>query len=166
MPTGIVITHEKSRPVFEQHFEDLSDYQAAVGGYIEPVRLVSPKLTILANEEGKVRRLPFNRRATALWWLLDPMAFEIDELVGDVVLLGEMREARIESIPEELANLILRTDSYRSEVRLADRLGWHRTELEFTDYFDAAVDALLYYRSDDAVTHARVVGEPPAKRRH
>jgi hypothetical protein len=163
MPTGIVISHEQSEPLFEQHFEGLGDYQAAVGGFVEPIHLDTPKLTLLVNEEGKLQELPHNRRATALWWLLEPRAFETDEIVGDVVLLGDMSTDLIKSVPQDLASLILRTESYRSEIRLADRLGWHRTGAEFADYFDAAMNALLHYRSDDAVTHARVVGQARAK---
>ena len=78
-----------SRPgPFEQQFEGLPGYQAVVGGWVEPLHLEKAKLTLFVNEEGKIRGLPFNRRATALWWLLDRLARERGELVGDVVLVG------------------------------------------------------------------------------
>ncbi|MFB2556776.1 DUF3846 domain-containing protein [Herbiconiux liangxiaofengii] len=159
MPKAIVIPSDELNPPFEQTFEGLSQYQAAVGGFIEPIRLEKAKLTIFANEEGKLRGLPFNRRATALWWLLDPIAREVDELVGDVIILGAPAGASERDVPADLSNLILRPMVLRSEIRLADRLGWHRTELRFEDYFSAAVNALLYFRSDDAVTDIRVVVE-------
>ena len=62
-------------------------------------------------------------------------------------------------MPRELAHLVLHAPVLRTEIRLADRLGWHRTELRFEDYFNAAVNALLYSRSDDDVTDIRVVEE-------
>ncbi|MCS5735062.1 DUF3846 domain-containing protein [Herbiconiux daphne] len=152
MPIGIVIPHDESSAMYEQNFEGLSSYQAAVGGYIEPVRLEEAKLLIYANEEGKIRRLPVNRRATAIWWLHDRMFREVDELVGDVVLLG-----RSGNVPKELAELVLRTSRFRVEVRIADRLGWHDMETELNSYVDAALFALLDFRSSDEVTDIRVV---------
>ncbi len=158
MHLGIVIPADESAEPFEQQFEGLPGYHEVVGGWVEAVHLEQAKLTLFVNEEGKVRGLPLNRRATALWWLLDRMARERDELVGDVVLIGAANgQSTSTEAPRDLAHLILRAEVLHSEIRLADRLGWHRTELQFTNYFDAAINALLYFRSDDAVTDVRVV---------
>lgn len=156
MPTGIVIPHDETAPMYEKELDDLAAYQAAVGGFIEPVRFFDVNLLIYANEEGKLRGLPFNRRATAIWWLHDRFARETDELVGDVVLLGA-NGGGTRDIPPNLADLILRAEQYRVEIRLADRLGWHDRQTQLGTYVDAAVFALLDFRSDNAVTDIRVV---------
>lgn len=156
MPRGIVIPHDLSVQPHEQTFENLASYQAAVGGYIEPVRMPRAKLLIYANEEGKVRSLPHNRRATALWWLHDPMMREQDELVGDVVLLGA-RGAAERDVPSDLADLILLTDEYRVEIQIADRSGWYLVDTMQSDYFAAAIQGLLHVRSDDVVKDVRIV---------
>ena len=62
----------------------LSDFQALVGGNIEPVRLfkkdgsVHPKLVILVNEEGLVNDLPINLVGSLL---------AKQDLRGDVVVV-------------------------------------------------------------------------------
>ena len=94
MVTGIVIPHETRLEIFTNEFSDLASYQAAVGGYIEPVTIERPRMTIFANEEGKVRQLPVNRHATCLWWLLSPGIRGHDILVGDVALVGSRGWAR------------------------------------------------------------------------
>ena len=59
----------------------LAEAQKAVGGYIEPMptRLCrTPRLTVYANEEGRMQGLPVNRKAT------DLLGFTV---VGDVLVL-------------------------------------------------------------------------------
>lgn len=72
MVTGIIIPHETRLSLQKIEFQTLTDYQTAVGGYIEMVRMNGHPLVIVADEDGKVKRLPINRRATCLWWLLNP----------------------------------------------------------------------------------------------
>jgi hypothetical protein len=56
----------------------------AVGGYIEIVRL-SPTIIMWVNEEGKLDRLPYNHKATALW---NYYIGSTDVMVGSVVITG------------------------------------------------------------------------------
>lgn len=56
----------------------------AVGGYIEMVPLMG-EVTIVVNEEGKIRRLPFNQVATSVW---ETFYGRTDVMVGDAVLVG------------------------------------------------------------------------------
>lgn len=68
---------------------DLETLQKAVGGWIEKVpyfyQWEGQAAIAYCNEEGKLRRLPFNQNATAAWMA----QFELcdDVLVGDVVVL-------------------------------------------------------------------------------
>jgi hypothetical protein len=64
----------------------LEELQAAVGGYIEVVRVPnSENLILVVNEEGLLKKLPLNEQATLL---------AQQPIVGDVVLctLKEMGE--------------------------------------------------------------------------
>jgi hypothetical protein len=66
---------------------NLEDYKRCVDGYIEAVVVPDLDVTIYVNEEGLLRRLPFNSRASFLWWYYEPAARE-SLLVGDVVIVG------------------------------------------------------------------------------
>ena len=59
--------------------EDIGWFQQTVGGYIEVVPLGGGMLMVL-NEEGKLKGLPINRRATEL--------YPSDIIVGDVIITG------------------------------------------------------------------------------
>ncbi|WP_396653769.1 DUF3846 domain-containing protein [Microbacterium sp. ARD31] len=54
-------------PIEERTLASLPDYQKAVGGWIEAIDLPDVGITIYVNEEGLLRQLPFNPRATFLW---------------------------------------------------------------------------------------------------
>ena len=68
-------------------FDDLADYQQAVGGYIEAVdiKVAGHEATIYLNEEGKMFDLPLNRSVTRL---ATGRIFEGDYIAGDVVIVG------------------------------------------------------------------------------
>ena len=70
--------------VLEQYHDKptLEQLQEAVGGDIEEVPVHSKRFTALANEEGKLKGLPFNPYATGI---LKPVG---DFLVGPVVFIG------------------------------------------------------------------------------
>lgn len=67
--------------------DELDWLQTAVGGYIEVVT-ASESVTFIVNEEGKLKGLPINKRATELWWSLNPAARGADVLVGTVLVAG------------------------------------------------------------------------------
>lgn len=62
----------------------LKSLQKVVGGYIE-LLTCKDKNTLVINEEGKLKNLPLNPKATKLYGL--------DNILGDVVLceVGEMK---------------------------------------------------------------------------
>jgi hypothetical protein len=67
----------------------LEELQAAVGGYIEGVNITKydgEDAVAFCNEEGKLKRLPMNQKATRAW--RDALGFEPgDILVGDVAIV-------------------------------------------------------------------------------
>ena len=139
MVTGIVIPHETRLEIFTNEFSDLASYQAAVGGYIEPVTIERPRMTIFANEEGKVQQLPINRRATYLWWLHSPSVRGHDILVGDVALIGSRGDAgSTTSLPADFIELLLATPRYKIEVQTeTEPKDWFDNQMRFQNYFEA-----------------------------
>ncbi|WP_349902684.1 DUF3846 domain-containing protein [Parafrigoribacterium humi] len=143
MVTGIVIPHETRLALQKVEFQNLTDYQTAVGGYIETVKMDGHPLVIVADEDGKMKQLPVNRRATCLWWLLTPGSLGGDFLVGDVVILGEYHQGRMNDVPEKLTALLLETSSYEVQACLSKQFNtWVRIGKTYADFFEAARNAL------------------------
>jgi len=69
-----------------KHECSLEELQAAVGGWIERVKIAYDYelADMIVNEEGKLRDLPLNRKATELYW---NGRASTDPIVGDVVVL-------------------------------------------------------------------------------
>lgn len=143
MVTGIVIPHETNMAMQKVVFRDLADYQRAVGGYIETVHLDEHPLVIVANEQGKINRLPVNRRATCLWWLLNPTGIGGDVLVGDVVILGGAADGDMGDVPKTLIGLLLESKRFQVEVRLSTEFEtWMPIGDPVDEFFEATVRAL------------------------
>ena len=117
----------------------LASYQTAVGGYIEPVTVERPRMTIFANEEGKVRQLPINCRATCRWWMQSPRARGNDLLAGDVALVGSRGGAGATTdLPRGFIELLLATPRYKIEVQTdAEPKDWFDNQMRFKNYFEA-----------------------------
>jgi hypothetical protein len=100
-------------------------------------------LVIVADEDGKVKQLPVNRRATCLWWLLNPSGLGGDLLVGDVVILGQERRGKTNDVPAKLLALLLETSSYEVQVCLSKQFDtWVPIGGTYTDFFEATIQAL------------------------
>jgi hypothetical protein len=159
MVFGIVIPHVTGLEVFVHQFSDLNSYQAVVDGYIEPVSIPEAGLTIFANEEGKVRNLPINRRATCLWWLLSRSARGNDVLVGDVAIVGSRGGSGSTSdVSPDFIELLLETPSYRVEVRtVAEPNDWYGNQARFDTFFEAAIYGINLAERWTQVCDIRVV---------
>ena len=143
MVTGIVIPHETRLSLQKIEFQTLTDYQTAVGGYIEMVRMNGHPLVIVADEDGKVKRLPINRRATCLWWLLNPTGLGKDFLVGDVAILGAKRAGVMNDVPATLLALLLETPRYQVQVCLSrQHSSWVQIGHSYDDFFEATMHAI------------------------
>ena len=78
-----IITDQKDEP-------NLKEAQKFVGGYVEGITFPNGDYLII-NEEGKLRQLPLNPEATALWratFTKDKYAFGYDDfVVGPAILI-------------------------------------------------------------------------------
>lgn len=158
MVTGVIIPADESVAVTRHDFNDLSDYQQAVGGLIEAIDLESPAMTFFTNEEGKLIGLPINRRATVMWWLYSPTSYGYDVISGDAVLVGQPdRVGETQSLPEELVALLTATRDFRVEVQTLPDGPWCGNRRRFADYFGAARHAADLRSRWTQVTRARVI---------
>lgn len=140
MPKGIYIPAAQDAPLEHRELTTLEDYQAAVSGYIEAVDLPDAGATLFVNEEGLLRRLPFNPRATFLWWFWVLAARHKAMLVGDAVLVGTSDQRGDETdVPEPLATSLLSPYGHRVEVLTYGDQKWYGNQATFPDYFEAAV---------------------------
>ena len=91
----VVIKEPEKPPRVEPLFDNqLEAFQAAVGGYIEAVT-VTTDLVIICNEEGRLKRLPWNCTA-----------FGVD-FVGTVVVAG-VKEDEFASVRAKYVPTVLR----------------------------------------------------------
>jgi len=61
----------------------------------------------LYNDEGKLRGLPPNPLATALWWHFNPSAVHADFLVGPVIVTGYDPAGHDTDVPEDVIDTIV-----------------------------------------------------------
>lgn len=155
-------------------------------GWIEAVDVPSLGVTIYVNEEGLLRRLPFNPRASFLWWYHVPGAHQT-MLVGDVVIVGPRDDnGDGNDVPEEVVDLLTVTREYavavqiggvsapsESDGRLSSILlplthgdpSWCLSLTRHEDYFSAAAWAVVFrVRWADAV-NVKVVSSVELPRR-
>jgi hypothetical protein len=85
MPKGILIP--PTGVVQEIDIDGLAEYQNAVGGYIEPLR-VAEDLFALIDEEGKMKGAEPNLRATALCVANHTRLMPGDHIVGPMIVFG------------------------------------------------------------------------------
>lgn len=146
MVTGVHIPARITHPIVVREFNDLADYQAGVGGMIEAVDLRRIDVTMYANEEGLLRGLEFNPRATMLWWYWVPEARQKAMIAGDVVLVGwPDREGNSTNLPDEMLTIIKQAESFRIEVQWREGDSWEPIDapMPYRDYFDTLTWALI-----------------------
>ncbi|GAA4353234.1 DUF3846 domain-containing protein [Microbacterium rhizosphaerae] len=145
-------------PVELREFSSLEDYQAAVGGWIEPVDLLDLGTTVYINEEGLLRQLPFNSRATFLWWYHVPEARQRAMLAGDAVLVG-LPDSNGDStdLPGSVSETLAGSGTWRVEVRTVGDPKWYGNQATYVDYFEALVWAMLTLERWTAAEDVRVV---------
>jgi hypothetical protein len=96
---GIVITipADEAQPIRPRETmiqPALQELQDIVDGYIEAVphwdSHMGAPCVVYCNEEGKLRGLPLNKRATALWWEYLGGGVYNDVLCGDIVIVVDL----------------------------------------------------------------------------
>lgn len=158
MVTGLVIPADGEKALERRDFAALEDYQAAVGGWIEAVDIPALGVTIYVNEGGLLRQLPFNSRASFLWWYHVPEARQKAMLVGDAVLVGlPDRNGDSTDLPPDVIDTLMHAGRWRVEVRAADDSKWYRNQVTYEDYFEALVWAMVTLERWTMAQDVRVV---------
>lgn len=84
--SGVILKASGERIALERA-PTLAELQAAVGGWIERVKVKVGRdelADLIVNEEGRLRNLPVNHEASQLFWV---GRLTTDPIVGDAVLL-------------------------------------------------------------------------------
>lgn len=143
MVQGIIIPADNTAPLTAAALDSLEDFQRAVGGWFEAVDIPGLGVTMYVNEEGLIRDLPFNRRATYLWRFHVPQARDA-RLVGDVAVVGLTDdEGEITELPSELLGRLLEPGIYRVRSREVGQEQWHEEPIDRDDYLETVVWAAL-----------------------
>jgi hypothetical protein len=130
---------------------ELEDYQRAVGGWIEAVDLPAFGSTLFVNEEGVLRGLPFNRRATFLWWFHVPDARKQARLVGDALLVGlPDADGEATDLPDVALRALLSDELWHLELRGGPDDAWSRDPSGKQSYIEAVVWSVLVGEAIDA----------------
>ncbi|MBN9201593.1 MAG: DUF3846 domain-containing protein [Microbacterium chocolatum] len=149
---------DPDEPITEIQVDSLEDYQAIVGGYIEPVDVPALGITIYVNEEGLLRQLPLNSRATFLWWYFVPEARQKAMLVGTTLLVGlPDRGGESTDVPREATELLLNSGVWRVEVKTHGDPKWYRNQATYEDYFEALVWAMVTLERWSTAVDTRIV---------
>lgn len=156
---AILVPCDEERPLYKLEVNDLAGMQAAVGGLIQPIDLGPIASTFFVNEEGKIMREPVNRRATLMWWLLNPSAVHMDVIVGPALLVGAPDEdGNTTDVPKDVVKLLFETKSYKAEFQTYDDSHrFYGNQRRFESYFAAINHALGKAESWTAVQRCRVV---------
>ncbi|WZH35587.1 MAG: DUF3846 domain-containing protein [Microbacterium enclense] len=151
MVQGIIIPADNTASLRAVRLDSLEDFQRAVGGWIEAVDIPDLGVTMYVNEEGLIRDLPFNRRATFLWRFHVPQASDA-RLVGDVAVVGLTDdEGENGELPEELRSRLIEPGIYRVRTREQGKTRWHEEPIDRDDYVETMVWAALLQEMSPAL---------------
>ncbi|WP_425546358.1 DUF3846 domain-containing protein [Agromyces soli] len=118
MVRGIYLPADDREELVVREFSGVDDYARSVDGYIEAVDVPDLGVTIYVNEIGLLRRLPFNSRASFLWWYYEPAARE-SLLVRDAVIVGwPDADGESTDVPEAVLRLLTEPIEHGIVVRL------------------------------------------------
>jgi hypothetical protein len=154
MPTGILIPACETKPLVLKDFKSLDDYQAEVDGGIQHIGLAGPPSSLFVNEEGKLRELPANQRATLLLWLHNRPFLLRDEIWGDAILLGPTYWGETQDVPPSFASLLLEPQTFVIEPRTSTNpTAWKIVPRRhgFETWVDAYGYALMWTRLKDVI---------------
>lgn len=118
MVTCLRVPADSDEPIELIYVDSDDEYRRIVDGWIEAVDVPALGISVYVNEEGLVRHLPFNARASAIWWANSeqlPNAM----LVGDAVVVGYPDEdGNVTDVPAETVALLTQPQEYAVMVRL------------------------------------------------
>ncbi|AOX46833.1 DUF3846 domain-containing protein [Microbacterium sp. BH-3-3-3] len=161
MVRGLVVPAVEDAAVELGDFTQLEDYQAVVGGYVEPVDIPSLGVTIYVNEERLRRQLPFDSRATFLWWYEVHEARQTAMLVGDAAIVGiPNRRGESTDVPHSLVDILTKAGAWRIQVKSLGDPRWHQSHAIHTDYFEALIVAMVTVERWTSAVNVRIVPVP------
>ena len=162
MVKALIIPTTEGEPITECEVNKLEDYQAVVGGWIEPVDIPALGVTVYVNAEGLMLNLPFNPRATFLWWYFVREARQRAMLGGPALITGMPdRSADSTDIPSEVVAMLAHPGEWRVEVRTVGDPKWYRNQMTYSDYFEALVWAMDTLERWSLAEDTRVVPAVP-----
>ena len=162
MVQGIVIPVDIDKPLREINTAQPDAIARAVGGLMEAVDLYDLGITVYVNESGLLQHLPFNSRASFLWWYHVPRTRQRSMLVGDAVIVGLPDEDGADTeVPAAARELLLAETHYRVEVRLTGDDRWRRGLPIRLDFWEAIMWAMLLLEQIPGAEDTRVVPVEP-----
>ncbi|GAB2513197.1 DUF3846 domain-containing protein [Paramicrobacterium agarici] len=155
MVQGIAIPADPDEPLREFDTAAPDAIATAVGGLMEAVDLFDLGITIFVNESGVLQHLPFNSRASFLWWHQVPAARRSPP-VGDAAIVGLPDDDGADTeVPAGARNLLFNDADYLVEVRLVGDDQWQIGLPIRLDYWDALMWAtLLLEQVPELMRHA------------
>jgi hypothetical protein len=143
MALGIVIPADDNCDLTIRTFETLPDYQAAVGGDVEYIALAEPTASFFVNEEGKIRHLPDNERATLIMRMHNRI-HDGDRVAGDAVLIGpENVRGESTDVPEQLRVLLFGLRKFEIEIAFSKKVPeWITVDNSSTSWEEAYTKCL------------------------
>lgn len=113
---GVIIKPDGTH--VEKVFKQLTDYQDAINGYIEAVRLYDYNGIEIAcayvDDEGLLKQLPLNPMGSAISFLFGNTPY----LAGNIVIVGKTDNQGYDTdIPEYLSTLIKNISAKNEEVK-------------------------------------------------
>ncbi|MFT4259502.1 DUF3846 domain-containing protein [Microbacterium sp.] len=164
MVKALRIPVDESEPITELEVFQLEDYQAAVGGWIEPVDIPQLGVTIYVHEEGLVMGLPLNARAMFLWWLFVPEARQKAMLVGPALVVGlPDRNGDSTDVPAPVADMFTQAGIWRVHAHVPGIEQWYESQETHDDYFEALIYAMTLLERWEEVDDVRVVPVHPER---
>lgn len=160
MITGILFPCDEEQPIkrVEVDAENVEVIQGIVGGTFEAYNLDHPPASFLANDEAMLWSLPFNMRATVLLWQHAKGLRGRAYISGDALLTGAPDgSGRTKSVPPQLIELLLNTETYGVEFLHHPKGPWSRKAITFTDWMEAYNFAIIHEETYATVRDARVI---------
>lgn len=186
MVKGIYVPVDETESLEQREFATLDDYQVAVDGWIEAVDVPGLGITIYVNEEGLLRRLPFNSRASFLWWYHVPGAHQA-MLVGNAVIVGLPDEnGDSTDVPQVVIDLLTGASEYAVAIQMGGTSepggldtklssvllplthgdpSWCISVTRHEDYFSAAAWAVVFRERWTDAVNVRVISALELPRR-
>ncbi len=168
MVQGIIIPASESKAVVCAEFATLEDYQRLVGGWIEAVDIPVLNATMYVNEEGPLRGLPFNRRATFPLWFHVPATRGRARLVDNAVPVGGGETAGNRTdLSTAVSQLLLGHGEHNVSTREPGGTRWRSEPEPHEDYLEAIIWAtVLQEYAPGPQVRERPVDDNYEKQRH